>query len=631
VKGEVGEILVRRKLRVTAAQYRGLFRSGTRFARIRILSRLAPLLPLIWFAAAFIVVRPLANGPVVDSWIYLRAVKNLSNGILALPGFSAAIPVAQIAYGVLWSRLFGLSYVSLDLSVALLGAGGAMLFYVLARRCRAGHTDAAWATALLAANPCYLFLSFSFMTDVPFLAALIAAHLMFASAERGRATQWMWGCAAFLILAFLVRPFAAAAIAGSAGAIVLTQGDVRRSAFNLRPLVPFIAASAICALAWWWLTAMRPVPWMLDLRQHHIGHVYLVPIRVYFIDAMLAPVLYLGLALSPLALPHLFSVRWRLGLAIAAALAVVALPLLLTDPSANSIPELSCCGGWANALVLRGPLRFAWNNQPLRLAAIALGVCGAAGLALAALEVASPGRGFIAVMISAAIYWAGTIPLWLFNDRYYLTMLPAGCLLLAVSPRSHGLGARVTSLTMMALLGWFALGGVYAQQRGLAAVIGVRDTLINGGVPRNALDAGYPLNGHDLYREAPSGQRETVASEAGIPLITSLDLKQYTIAAAPISGTMIVKRFGWPGTWGLGQRPLYLLKGVAAALPSGPSTVSAGGPPADRKAPKSPPSRPLVAVRLVAIALMMLAPLALTLITFGQIPSFIFDRDAGSR
>jgi len=623
--GEVGEILDRGKLRITAAQYRGSFGSGTRFGlKPSAIALLAPLAPLVWFAIAYMVIRPLAAGPVVDSWIYRRAVKNLAAGILALPGFTAAMPVAQIAYGALWSRLFGLSYPALDLSVALLGLAGALLFYPLARRCNADRTDATLATVLLAANPCYLFLSFSFMTDVPFVAVLIAAHLMFAMAERRRAERWMWGCAALLFVAFLVRPFALAAIAGSAGAIILTGGPARRPGLARSLILPFIAALTICVVVWWWLTAMRPAPWMLDLRQHNLSYLDLVPVRVYFTDAMLAPLLYLGLVLSPLALPYLFSPRWRLGVAIAIGLAAVALPLLLSDPGAGSIPELSCCGGWANALVLRGPLRFVWSDQGLRLAVLMLGICGVAGMALAALEIRAPTRGFLAVMISAAIYWGGMIPLWMFNDRYYLTMLPAGCLLLAMARRPQGLAARVTSLALLAVLGWFALGGAYAQQRGLDAVIKVRDTLLNDGVPRIAIDAGYPLNGNDLYRDAPTGQRETSASEAGIPLITSKDLVQYTIAAAPVLGTMILKRFGWPGSWGFGRRPLYLLERIAATrLPSGPCNAGAGpgGPPRHSVPSSAPPRFVLIFVRLAAMGLMMLAPLALVLTTFGAMPS----------
>ncbi len=534
------------------------------------------------------------------------------------------MPVAQIAYGAVWSRLFGLTYPALYCSVAILGIAGAMLFYALARRCNADHNGATLANALLIANPCYLFLSFSFMTDVPFVTLLIAAHLAFAMAERGREVRRLWICAAILVVAFLVRPFALAAVVGSAGALVLAYRPGGGHRLNPRLVAPFIAAFVTCVLAWLWLTAMRPAPWMLDLRQHRISYLYLVPARVYFTDAILAPVLYLGLMMSPLALPRLLGPRWLLGLALAAGLAAIAIPLLLSDQRANSIPELSCCGGWSNVMVLRGPLRFAWSNQPLRVAVLMVSILGAAGVALAALEVHAPSRGLVAVMISAAIYWGGTLPLWLFNDRYYLAMLPAGCLLLAAAPRPAGVIPRAAGLVMLAVLGWFAVAGVYDQQRGLEAVMAVRDALLHDGVPRSAIDAGYPLNGNDLYRDPEPGQRETLRTEAGIPLITSLEIKPYTIAAAPIPGTAIIRRFAWPGVLGVGSRDLYLLKNIAPQLSSSSNVPRLGTAELPGHTEHSAqPTAILAIARLAAMALMMLAPLIAVLAAFTR--SLKFD------
>jgi len=527
-------------------------------------------------------------------------------GVMSLPGFTAAIPVAQVVYGALWSRLFGLSYVSLDCSVAVLGMTGAMFFYLLAQRCEATALGAALATALLIVNPCYLFLSFSFMTDVPFVALLIAAHLIFAMAQQRGTTTRLWVCAALLVAAFLVRPFALAAIAGCAATIWLVRRPGTGNAAVLQRLLPFFAGVVVCMVIWLWLPTFMPVPWMLGLRENKLHYLYTVPIRVYFIDALAAPLLYLGLMLSPLALPQLFTPRWRLGLAVAAALAVAILPLLLTDPGARSIPELSCCGGWNNVLVLRGPLRFVWSDARLRLAVLAVSILGASGLVLAAAEIKAASAGLLAVLISAAIYWAGTVPLWMFNDRYYLVMLPAGCLLLALAPRPRRAASHVASFAMLAAMGWFAAAGVYDQMRGLDAVMAVRDELIRDGVARTEIDAGYPLNGNDLYRDPQPGHQETFALEAGIPLITSAKFKPWTIAVAPLPGSVIVKRFAWPGPFGFGQRTLHLL-GTGPGASSAGATVKHLVP--RRTDLSAHPPLPLALIRLAAMAFIMVTPL----------------------
>ncbi|GEM_PF-601608 len=601
----MGDSFKRTESRVTCEEYKGSQQKETSPHWLPI-EAFGLLLPILWFALVFLVARPLVNGPVADSWIYLRAVKRLIGGSMSLPGFTAATPFLQIIYGALWSRLFGLDYVSLNWSVIVLAAFGGVFFYLLARRCEARPDAAALATALLIFNPCYLFLGFSFMSDVPFVFLLIAAYLAFASAWTRNDGFRMWLCAALLTAAFAVRVFALAAIAGCATVvwILSPRGTAARR------LLPFTAAALACALIWLTVTVFIPVPWMLELKANKFHYLGLVPIRVYLADALAAPLLYMGLVLSPLALPRLIGPQWRRGLAIAAGLALIIVPVLLADPHANSIPELSCCGGWSNVLVLRGPERFLWTSQSLRLAVIVIAILGLAGTLTAAAAMRTRNAGFWAVIISAAIYWAGLVPLWFYNDRYYLVMVPAGCLLLALAPYPDRRLGKALMISMLAAIGWFAAAGVYDQQRGLAAVMAVRDALIHQGVPRDAIDAGYPLNGGDLYRDPKPGQQETFALEAGIALITTLKLKPYTIAATPMPEAEIVKRFQWPGMLGFGHRTLYLLRTTAAPSPQNSAdTIAEKRSNARELTLSSNPGLPIESARIAVMTALAIGPL----------------------
>ena len=89
-------------------------------------------------------------------------------------------------------------------------------------------------------------------------------------------------------------------------------------------------------------------------------------------------------------------------------------------------PEYSCFGGWHNVLILRGGAnRFSWDSD-WQYAFLLLASVGAAGLIVAFTEIFKTlGRGTAAILIAAAIYWAATIPLWFYNDRYYLVLVPA--------------------------------------------------------------------------------------------------------------------------------------------------------------------------------------------------------------
>ncbi len=80
-----------------------------------------------WYALALAMLHPLADGPVADSWIYAGAVKWFrASGELRFPGFTEAMPVAQVLYGAGWASMFGGSEVSLDLANVFLAVVAAL-------------------------------------------------------------------------------------------------------------------------------------------------------------------------------------------------------------------------------------------------------------------------------------------------------------------------------------------------------------------------------------------------------------------------------------------------------------------------------------------------------------------------
>ena len=175
-----------------------------------------------WYVFALAILHPLTDAPVVDSWLYDSAVRRfLRTGEIRFAGFTQAMPIAQVIYGAAWSRASGANSVSLEISVVTLAVLCGVMFHALAIKCGASRWQALAATGLLICNPCFTFLSFSFMTEIPFLTMLVAAHLAFARAEGRREDLWLWIAAALAVIAFMIRPFGAMAIAGCAGAMLL--------------------------------------------------------------------------------------------------------------------------------------------------------------------------------------------------------------------------------------------------------------------------------------------------------------------------------------------------------------------------------------------------------------------------
>ncbi|MFZ0887469.1 MAG: glycosyltransferase family 39 protein, partial [Candidatus Binataceae bacterium] len=501
------------------------------------------------------------------SWLYAHAVRALiRTGGFHFGGYTQAMPVAQVVYGAAWAKLFGQSSPSFDLSVAVLGALGAIMFYALARRCGAAITDAAIATALLAANPCYLFLSFSFMTEIPFMVLFISAFLAFARAVEEDSNAWRWLAGLLAFAGFMVRPFAGVAIIGCAAVLLiydlhpwrLERAWLRRGAHLL---APFAVAALLCVLEWTWVTRLNGQPWKLARSEHQLRYIFYLPAAAYARDGVLAPLLYLGVVLSPLALMGLAGLRWHRAVLFATAVLVAAWILMRLSPGWPTAPEFSCCGGWRNALLLRGlSTRFFWAGRG-QWPATVLGSFGAVGIVVAAATVSSRlDRAAAAMMVAAGCYWAATIPLWFFNDRYYLVMLPAGCLLLAISGFAQRPLRAACAIAMAAVLAGVSIGTLCQYQSGLRAVVAAFDELERSGVPRSEIDAGYALNGRDLY---PSGTEDAARQEAGIPMITSHALSRYTIAIAPVPGTEVVRRLPFTGPFGLVPGEIYVLRKLA--------------------------------------------------------------------
>ena len=524
-----------------------------------------------WYVFALAILHPLTDAPVVDSWLYAFSVRRfLRTGEIRFAGFTQAMPIAQVIYGVGWSHAFGANSVSLEISVVTLAVLCGVMFHALAIRCGASRWQALAATGLLVCNPCFTFLSFSFMTEIPFLTALIAAHLAFAKAGGRREHLWLWIAAALAVIAFMIRPFGAMAIAGCAGAMLLYDAGLPRAnrwdrVQWIRMTAPFVVALAVCAWLWIWLTVLSPKPWDLQLNENNFAYIFRVPLASYLRAGVLGPALYLGMVLSPLAILQLTTPRWRRVAIGGAGIFAAALILMWMDNRLPVTPECSCFGGWRNVLILRGgSSRFSWDGD-WQYAFLTLASFGAAGLIAAFADIfRTLSRAAAAIVIAALIYWAATIPLWFYNDRYYLVMVPAGAIVLALAPLPRSKMVRAAGFAMTLAMGLMSLGGTYAYQRGLAAILATRNELEHEGVPRSAIDAGYALNGEDLYRYPKQGI-ETMKLEAGIPMITSQKVDEYTIASEPIAGTEVVRRLKWPGPFGLGHRYFYLVKKRAAA------------------------------------------------------------------
>ena len=274
--------------------------------------RLAPAAESALAAAAFLalaaLLRPVRGLPLYDDWAYAWSAARLaSSGRLVLSDWTSPTLVLQAFWGALISA-GGFSHGALRLSTVVLAAASIGLFHRLLRRGGAGRGAAALAAAGLAAYPPFLCLSLSFMTDVPFLALVLAAVALGERPLR-EGKGGLLPCGLALAAACLVRQTGLLAAFGLA-AWARRRGTLaqRRAAALLAPPL------AAWALSLAWLYGVHGVTW---------AH------RMYNVRALLAraldpaawiletpprlgwAALHLGLAALPFGLPVLWDSELR--------------------------------------------------------------------------------------------------------------------------------------------------------------------------------------------------------------------------------------------------------------------------------------------------------------------------------
>src|SRR5581483_5796507 len=131
------------------------------------------LIVLFWLVPALLLC-PFENIPYVDDWAYAWPVEwLLKHHELRVLEWSSSPNLTQALWGALFCVATGFSFTALRISTWILSAACLCGIYLLLREIRVARGNAFIGTAAIALNPIFFSLSFTFMTDVPFLTAMI--------------------------------------------------------------------------------------------------------------------------------------------------------------------------------------------------------------------------------------------------------------------------------------------------------------------------------------------------------------------------------------------------------------------------------------------------------------------------
>ncbi|PIS47548.1 MAG: hypothetical protein COT17_02910 [Elusimicrobia bacterium CG08_land_8_20_14_0_20_51_18] len=198
------------------------------------------------FAAAAVSLSPWSrNFPLNDDWIYALPVKNLlaGEGLRLFDVFHTQ--VFQVAWGWLWTALFGFSFGALRMSTLFFAAAAVWLFARLLLKFEVSPRTAFLGAFCLAFNPLFFSLSMTFMTEVPYLFLVLLSVYWFPHNGEKKFPA-LWGASLSSAAASLVRPTGILAPAGFSPEILFgREGKLRRL------LIIWLPSAA--ALAGWWL------------------------------------------------------------------------------------------------------------------------------------------------------------------------------------------------------------------------------------------------------------------------------------------------------------------------------------------------------------------------------------------
>jgi len=257
--------------------------------------------------AAGVAIGPVADLPLIDDWAYALPVWSLvEEGRLRFTDWQSMPLVTQVAWGALFAWPGGFSFTALRLSTLVLGAIGALGVHALLRGVGAPVAVAAIGALCFLANPIYLCLSATFMTDVPFFALAVWSLALLVRGLGEDRPRLRWAGHALALLATLLRQVGLAIpLAWAIVAFVRHLDSPRRALPSLVPLA--IIGAALFGYERM-LDATLGLPSLYPLRgeglSEAIGDLVQLNLGVlrYPIERSIQGVLYVGAFLAPLAL-----------------------------------------------------------------------------------------------------------------------------------------------------------------------------------------------------------------------------------------------------------------------------------------------------------------------------------------
>ena len=541
--------------------------------------RSAPVSPwwdcaLIWLCwLSPLVLRPFQNVPFIDDWTYAWPVEwLLKNGKLKILQWSSSFNLIQALWGAIFCLPTGFSFAHLRFSTWILAGSCLCGLYLLLWDLKASRSSSFLGVAMFAAHPLFFSLSFTFMTDIPFLTMLVWSVFATVRGLEKKSNQWLLVAAAFAALSIGIRTIG---IAMPVAAVLLIFIQRLRGVPSLKGLwllvvIPIVACGLIM---WWWngrlqiTVDLKDFPGLPKTRLMFLQYA-LAALPAFSLSGLIFTAGVIGVAIFPLTAACCTKATWKPTLLCFAAI-VIAWAIATAAGIKFTMP-LSSGSGWAwngfNAsqeLIPNNPA----THDPSGLAWLLLPAFASFAIFIAYVCSRSLTQSQSLLVCLSAVNFALIVILWLFHDRYAMVLFPVAIsLLLSVAPAPR-LGIAWPLIGLFAI---FSVIGEYNVLKYNSAVWEAVTSLRDLGARDGEIDGGYVVNGWLQYAHPENAPRD---EQGGIfvPGITaSKSPLRYRISNQPQRPAKVLAVIPYPN--GCGHRAHFMCckcrEGEAPAEPS---------------------------------------------------------------
>jgi 4-amino-4-deoxy-L-arabinose transferase-like glycosyltransferase len=512
-----------------------------------------------WLAAGLLL-RPFQNTPFIDDWVYAWPVERLlKGGDLRVLDYSTSLNAVQVLWGALFCLPFGFSFTALRVATWAMGLLGLWGMYLLLRDQGVTRRDALLGTACLGAYPIYFVLSFSFLTDVPFVTCAIWATLAFLRATRRRSDRWLWMAVGVSCAAVGIR--VVGAVLPSAMVLALLVDREGWGWRKARFLWPAPALVFLVAMVWWFqrhvevvgLTGVSNSPESRIRLLKEYGLQFL-PMMSVCATTFLAGAL--GLALLPVSVGVMSRRRLTVALIVMVVLCA-GVATALSGGQSHAPPLTPGQTWWPGELGATEPLVPDYAEPAASAGWVwlvtAVTLASASVLVERSVRRLDTPDTFLLLQVFGQLLLIAL--LWLFYDRYALVLVPVALVLtLRGGPilRPRITGALVIVMGLVSLVG---VRDHLEYNRALWTAVAHLETI---GIAPADFDGGYVVNGWLQYAHPERARRDPTGA-VQVPGVNVSTTTLYRISNRARPGWMVVASVPYT-RWATRSGRVYVLE-----------------------------------------------------------------------